>query len=1043
MRRGWILIPLALVAALIWWPTDGPEPGFDVGDENARQATEEQGAQLHGIGRVPERPEGTDLRQGIRTVRGTVEDTSGTLLEGIEVVLERTRDRAFLEERAEAWLLGYASRFGARDTVIATTRTDAGGRFAFTGVDLADGEHTVIARAMPPRFDARAHLYPPGRDHDVRLVLGEGTPVRMRVLGPGGQGVAGFVSGFSQREGDAFVPCSFRDVPTDEAGEVTVHLRDGSYLVHARAPGLGARSGILLETPQSRVVELTLGEHGGGTVAGTVQDEQGRGLAGARVVVRSGSSPYGLATRIVTTDAQGRFRCTALVTGMLESVAAIADGYVTVTNGITERELLPGATAEVTIRMTRGGRVEGRVTGPDGGAVAGARVQVSVEHAREGLESQVRGITDADGRYVLSPVAHGEGTVEVTAPGLYQPTTSRGWYVLGSDDPRAVVDIRLAAGRAVRGRVVDTSGQPVAGAEVRIRSWSRVEGRVYEAPEMTTQRSERRRRVRVSRTPARAALAADRARRGPALRGDPRRYAAGRRDEGADRARAASRGPGLGSGHGSRGHHGGAVPHQRIDEHGADGHRARAGRRRVHRARPVARHVAGEGDQLAGARGECDPHGRARLGTARGGRGARAHARRPDLRRRGGHGWRAGSVPPDAPRHQHPEPREVDAGHDERTRTLHDPRRARDRLRLHLPDRGSTHPRHREARGRGRPHRARAAGGGADLGPGAPARRHAREQRDGPGHGDGAFHRARPRVPARHGDPDRRGFLRPRVHAARARQHLHGGGPRRVRRQRPDREHPADRAARDPARRRSRVPAGQGPRDRRQGRRSGRRARGRHPDQPCPGRWRCVAYAQVHGEPAGRLLPLQLAGPGRTRAGDPPPARALDRPDGAAHRGRRPGGEDHVGSRWRDPGHRARRGWRPPPERRRAVVGHGAHHRARADRRRGAVRTRADPAWRRGQRAGARPGGRRGTAASDDRLARCGPARRIWRSAWSPAPCCAAGWSSRARRLPPSCTSTPRPSTRCPRSPRWRGPPMAVRSPSAPSRPGRTGSRCR
>ncbi|MDH3592348.1 MAG: carboxypeptidase-like regulatory domain-containing protein, partial [Planctomycetota bacterium] len=123
---------------------------------------------------------------------------------------------------------------------------------------------------------------------------------------------------------------------------------------------------------------------------------------------------------------------------------------------------------EIVLRY--GATVTGRVTGPGGTPVAKARVWIRDHEARFAL-------TDAGGTYELTHV--GPGTVHVFAGADgFAPAAfgmSSGWgdaVPVRVADRKTVtgIDVALLLGAHVAGRVVDDTGQPLAGVFVRVRA---------------------------------------------------------------------------------------------------------------------------------------------------------------------------------------------------------------------------------------------------------------------------------------------------------------------------------------------------------------------------------------------------------------------------------------------------------------------------------------------------------------------------------------------------------------------------------------------
>jgi protocatechuate 3,4-dioxygenase beta subunit len=139
--------------------------------------------------------------------------------------------------------------------------------------------------------------------------------------------------------------------------------------------------------------------------------------------------------------------------------------------GRSSADLGPGTQELGGILLARGTTVRGRVQSADGRPLAGA--EVSLWPADLGVPEPWKGRSGVDGRFVVQEVPPGVHTVLVAGAGLL-PAWREGVEVgratamdAASHDPTLDLGaLVLSPGVEVQGRVVDASGQPVAGAEV-------------------------------------------------------------------------------------------------------------------------------------------------------------------------------------------------------------------------------------------------------------------------------------------------------------------------------------------------------------------------------------------------------------------------------------------------------------------------------------------------------------------------------------------------------------------------------------------------
>ncbi len=223
----------------------------------------------------------------------------------------------------------------------------------------------------------------------------------------------------------------------------------------ARAPGFDeARR----EARVGETVELFL--FPGATLAGTVRDDDGRPVKGASVQAE-GDRPWRIPPA-ERTDARGEFRMPGVRPGEY-TVVAREGGRAP---GIAAVVVEPEAEASVSILLSEGGFVTGRVVDPDGRPLAGRlRVEVFDEHGLPSSASdRMAADAKADGTFALGPLPVGTLGIGVSAPRhatrRLEATIARGRAVdLG--------DVALETGLVIHGRVRDGEGSGIEGASVR------------------------------------------------------------------------------------------------------------------------------------------------------------------------------------------------------------------------------------------------------------------------------------------------------------------------------------------------------------------------------------------------------------------------------------------------------------------------------------------------------------------------------------------------------------------------------------------------
>ncbi|MDH5640793.1 MAG: carboxypeptidase-like regulatory domain-containing protein, partial [Nitrospira sp.] len=203
-------------------------------------------------------------------------------------------------------------------------------------------------------------------------------------------------------------------------------------------------------------------------ITGRVVDE----ATGEPIISASASASGGRMTGFsfmgggARTDENGVFLIDDAEIGKLE-VAIKAEGYARVK--IPGVETKAGKTTDLgEIRLGHGQSLSGRVSEESGAGVAGARVVVFEQRNMRGFtfamgpkDVVAEAETGADGRYSVGGLPDGEWGIEVTAEGFAPATGS-----LSIKGAPETMDFTLAGASSITGRMLDASGNPVAGADI-------------------------------------------------------------------------------------------------------------------------------------------------------------------------------------------------------------------------------------------------------------------------------------------------------------------------------------------------------------------------------------------------------------------------------------------------------------------------------------------------------------------------------------------------------------------------------------------------
>lgn len=337
----------------------------------------------------------------------------------------------------------------------------------------ADGSFTIPnAPAGAGRVTARALGYSPAtqtsfreRPTAARLTLKSGGSVAGTVLDPAGKPVEGavVVSGSLATRTDASGAFRIAGVPA------------GAPAVEAFSKDLAARND-RVRVKKGETVEVPLRLARSAAVTGTVIDEKTRRpVAGVRISTQSGGFALRASDpgRRARTDAKGKFRLVGLRPRAYSIRAAKADYLPVTMPGVVAGVSTPGTVA---IALQKSASIAGRVTDEAGAPVPGARVRLA---RNTGIRAMMRaggpaalfgssGVTSGpDGAFRLRGLtAQRNVTLEAAKTG-FVPARRFGLTVKSGE---AVKDVALVVKRGLEagGRVVDSAGQPVAGAEVRL-----------------------------------------------------------------------------------------------------------------------------------------------------------------------------------------------------------------------------------------------------------------------------------------------------------------------------------------------------------------------------------------------------------------------------------------------------------------------------------------------------------------------------------------------------------------------------------------------
>ncbi|HTD53111.1 MAG TPA: carboxypeptidase-like regulatory domain-containing protein, partial [Thermoanaerobaculia bacterium] len=341
---------------------------------------------------------------------------------------------------------------------------------------LADGSYAMANAPASPRSLAisapgfvKLSRVEIGARSEERAVLKRGGTIKGLVLDSSGSPVAGaiVVAGDLAAESDAAGRYQISGVAPGARHIQTIWKEDFA----ARMDGVRVKAG--------EDVEVTLKLSRAASLSGSVVEEKTkRPISGARVsILGAAARPFGAGTaeRSAYTDARGRFRVGGLA-GRPYLVEANKEGYLPASLPNVATSVAKAGTANLALR--RAASVAGKVVDEAGLPVSGAHVAVVQDlnfrnfRARglAGAASALMGrgaVTGSNGSFRLRNVVPGHN-LELEANKSGFATARQPGVTLKPGDAMQGVSFVLKKGLQARGRVVDSQGQPVAGAELQL-----------------------------------------------------------------------------------------------------------------------------------------------------------------------------------------------------------------------------------------------------------------------------------------------------------------------------------------------------------------------------------------------------------------------------------------------------------------------------------------------------------------------------------------------------------------------------------------------
>lgn len=301
------------------------------------------------------------LRAG-SAIEGTVTDVAGNLVPDAELWL----DSAFY-----AWDAPSPDRL--------TVRSDATGRFEFKNVYAVTKQLTCNAEGYGGVTRTPINVTgQPGERITVDFKLALGQPLAGRVVGPDGAGIAGAkIMAHSAGNNQSY---RGETVSLDDGSFQMLSLNPGNYAIDCQAPGFrqakftrvaAGNMNVIIDMVAQACVSGRVVDASSGNAAAAFQLEVRRLPPNQPIGIGVATESAGLEGAFVDV-VDGNFQLCGLDPGTYALLATSNNSAPTYSESFT---IVPNQTsANVIVRLSRGGSIKGRVVGPGGTPIAGAVV---------------------------------------------------------------------------------------------------------------------------------------------------------------------------------------------------------------------------------------------------------------------------------------------------------------------------------------------------------------------------------------------------------------------------------------------------------------------------------------------------------------------------------------------------------------------------------------------------------------------------------------------------------------------------------------------
>ncbi|MEZ4360993.1 MAG: carboxypeptidase regulatory-like domain-containing protein [Kofleriaceae bacterium] len=324
----------------------------------------------------------------------------------------------------------------------------------------------VIDQLVPRSYEVAAQKESQVAGPVSAQLIDDSQPITLRMRGAGALEVTVVDGGSKRPIAGALVELRGaiqRTATSDAEGKALLRgVIHGAYVLAASAPGYArlAVSHQGVELPAG-IDQLTLGLQPGTPVSGSVSDDRGKPIEGARVFAEDASVLAGaIASEVVLTDRQGRWKMAALVPGTYRFAARGATHAPGASAPVVIKE---APVADVQITLTAGAQLAGKVVNAQGAPAPRAAIRVVVDEGSWGQGVARQTVADAEGAFSLQGLPRARVHAVATRAGRSSLTRT---FDLEETPDAVDVVIALDADGELAGVVKDRRGAPVPDAVV-------------------------------------------------------------------------------------------------------------------------------------------------------------------------------------------------------------------------------------------------------------------------------------------------------------------------------------------------------------------------------------------------------------------------------------------------------------------------------------------------------------------------------------------------------------------------------------------------